>query len=345
MKLGAIISPRYPPQMLQKVARHLEGLSFNSFWYPDEKFFRDCYIGLTLVCSVTSSIRCGVCVTDPYTRHPIMTAVSIATLAEIAPSRVWLGIGAGGRGFNAMRIRREKPVVALREAINIIRKLLAGEFVDYKGDIISINKRSLDFNAPSDIKILIATGYGNLIKRLGGEIADAVMLANVTSEVAILDGLSQIELGAQKSGRKLKDFELISRVDVSVNNEPELAKAAVAPKILSALRASYPNLNYLDPLQNIELPEELVDVLKQKDYRSRTYYADPKHCAHLIPDALYDHFAIAGTPQRIEGRLRKMISMHLFDEITVNPIPSGNQDIFEVTTIIRKIFDNITTNN
>jgi 5,10-methylenetetrahydromethanopterin reductase len=118
MKLGAIIEPLYHPQMLQKVAGHLEELSFNSFWYPDEKFFRDCYIGLALVCSVTRSIRCGVCVTDPYTRHPIMTAVSIATLAEIAPGRVWLGMGAGGRGFNAIGIQREKPVVALREAIN-----------------------------------------------------------------------------------------------------------------------------------------------------------------------------------------------------------------------------------
>ena len=186
MKLGAIITPRYSPKKLSNIAGHLESLSYNSFWYPDEKFFRECYIGLSLVCLATRSIRCGVCVTDPYSRHPIMTAAAIATLAEIAPDRVWLGLGAGGRGFNAMDIRREKPVVALREAIYVIRKLLAGECVDYEGEIISLYNRSLDFDPSSGVKILIATGHGNLIKRLGGEIADAVMF-----KFTVLEALSE----------------------------------------------------------------------------------------------------------------------------------------------------------
>ncbi len=345
VKLGALISPKHSPKKLIDIAEHLEKLSINSFWYPDEKFFRDSYIGLTLVCTHTKSIRCGICVTDPYSRHPIMTAASIASLAEIAPGRVWLGIGAGGRGFSAMGIDREKPVVAIREAVAIIRKLLAGECVEYNGEVITLIQRSLDFSPPPEIKILIATGYGKLIKRLAGEIADAVMLANVTSEAGIMAGVKQIKIGAQKAGRRLKDFELISRIDVSVNENEKLAKAAIAPKILSTLRASYPKLTYLDHMDNVELSTELINVLEQRDYISRSYYANPKHSAHLISDPLYDHFAIAGTPDYVKNRLQELVSLELFTEIAINPIASGDQNILETIAMVKCIFDTIARSN
>lgn len=340
-KLGALISPIYPPKKLIDIARHLENLSFNSFWYPDEKFFRDSYIGLTLVCTHTKSMRCGICVTDPYSRHPIMTASSIASLAEVAPGRVWLGMGAGGRGFNAMGISREKPAIAIREAITIIRKLLAGEFVEYKGKVITLNQRSLDFSPPPDIKVLIATGYGKLIMRLAGEIADAVMLANVASEAGIIAGIEQIKIGAQKAGRRLNEFELISRIDVSVNEDEKLAKAAIAPKILSTLRASYPKSTYLDQIDSIELSAELINVLEKRDYKSRSFYARPENCVHLIPDSLYDRFVIAGTPKDVEDRLRKLISLNCFSEITVHPITSGDQNIFETIGMITDLFNSV----
>lgn len=117
VSLGVLIDPILPPNELVDLARRVESWGVSSFWYPDEKFFRECYIGLALVASHTRRMRLGPCVTDPFSRHPIQTAAAIGTLAEVAPGRVWLGVGAGGRGLKEMGLQPQKPAVAIREMI------------------------------------------------------------------------------------------------------------------------------------------------------------------------------------------------------------------------------------
>lgn len=337
MEYGLLLPPIYNPAELVKIARCVEEMGFSSFWYPDEKFFRDCYVGLSLVAEHTDQINLGPCVTEPYSRHPIMTAVSIASLSEIAPGRTWLGLGAGGRGFQAMGIQRQRPARAIREAVQIIRDLLAGERVDYQGQVIQINDRPLDFSPPEQIPILIATGFGHKIQTLAGEIADAVMLANYASKEAIAAGISRIRAGAKKANRTLENIRLISRVDVAVNLDGNLAREAVAPKILSAIRASYPSLTYFDDLPDFELSSKFLSVIRQKDYKARTFYADPENSAPLIPPELYHHFSVAGTPDEVARQLEGIRSLGVFDEITLLPVPSSKQTIHDCLLLVQDL--------
>ena len=136
MRMGLLLLGQHTPDELAQLARLSEELGYDYLWYADEKFYRDPYIGLTLVAQNTQRIRLGVCVTDPYSRHPALTAMANASLAEIAPGRVVMGFGAGGSGFPQMGIRQDRPVVAIREGIEIIRRLLAGETVDYQGQVL-----------------------------------------------------------------------------------------------------------------------------------------------------------------------------------------------------------------
>ncbi len=324
MQFGALVDPSISAGELIALAQALEAWGFTYFWYPDEKFFRECYVGLTLVATHTQRMQFGPCVTDPYSRHPIMTAAAIATLAELAPGRVWLGLGAGGRGLAAMGIARPRPARALREAITILRGLLAGESVDFQGEVISLRDRPLDFAPPPGVRILIGTGHGRLIQQLAGEVADAVMLANYASPETIESALAWVRKGAERAGRSLADVHLISRLDVAIHPDRTTARAAVAPKILSALRASYPALSYLDDLPPFELSSELLAILGKKDYATRTHYADPAHSAPLIPAALTDHLAVAGTPAEVTGQLRRIAALG-FDQITIRPVPGGEQ--------------------
>ena len=326
MEIGVLVDPSISLDELVTLARKLEGWGYTHFWYPDEKFFRECYIGLALVAVNTHAVQLGPCVTDPYSRHPIMTAAAVATLAEAAPGRVWLGLGAGGRGLRAMGIEQDRPARALRDAITIIRGLLEGRAVDYHGEIISLNERPLDFPPPSGIRIMIGTGHGRLIQQLAGEIADSVMLANYASPETIRNALRWVETGAQRAGRALSHLHLISRVDVALHADRITARAAVAPKILSALRASYPALTYLDDLPPFEMSSQLLQILGKKDYQTRTFYADPRHSAPLIPDTLIDHLAVAGTPDEIVPRLKAIRGLG-FDQITVRPVPAEGQSM------------------
>jgi len=338
MDYGVLVDPILKPDELIHLAQKIENLGFTHFWYPDEKFFRECYIGLTMVAAHTDTIVLGPCVTDPYSRHPIMTATAIGTLAEYASDRVWLGLGAGGRGLASMGIERIRPARALREAIDIIRNLLAGKTVDYQGEVIQLRQRPLDFSPPQKVPMMIGTGHGHYIQQLAGEIADAAMLANYASPQTINGALERIKTGAGRIGRTLSDIYLISRVDVGIHVNGKRARAAVAPKILSALRASYPSLNCLEDLPPFELSSDLLIILSKKDYNTKTRYAKPEHSAPLIPDPLIDHLAVAGTPQQVTAQLKRIAEIG-FDQITIRPVPTEDQslddclDLFSQTVI------------
>jgi 5,10-methylenetetrahydromethanopterin reductase len=81
MDFSLLVNPVYTPSELIEIARLLEQAGFHALWMPDEKFYRDCYINLAVAATETSHIHIGPCVSDPYSRHPIMTAAAIATLA------------------------------------------------------------------------------------------------------------------------------------------------------------------------------------------------------------------------------------------------------------------------
>ena len=327
MDFGILIPPVFAPDRLISIAGRSERLGVSSFWYPDEKFFRECYVGLTLVAANTRSMNVGVCVTDPYSRHPIMTAAAIGSVAEVAPGRTWLGLGAGGRGFGAMGIERKRPATAIREAVQIIRSLTVGESVAFQGKVMSLQERKLDFRPPPDIPIMIATGYGHAIQRLAGEIGDAAMLANYATPESIRPVFQRVEQGMANAGGTGSDLRLISRVDVAVHEDGELARMAVAPAILSAIRASYPSLAYLDDLPAFTLSSRLLDVIRRKDYQTRSRCADPELSGPLIPPALTRQMSIAGTPEEVRDRIVTILQIGIFDELTIRPVPSGVQSM------------------
>src|SRR2546425_10316476 len=110
-----------------------EATGYDDLWLADERFFREAYACLTLCALRTRRVRLGPCVTDPYTRHPALTAMAIATLDEISGGRAALGIGAGVSGFRELGVDPARSAVAVREAVELIRRLLAGETVTAKG--------------------------------------------------------------------------------------------------------------------------------------------------------------------------------------------------------------------
>src|SRR6266487_6727777 len=125
LRTGLLLLPTYDPDRLAALAELAEGTGYDDLWLADERFFREVYASLTLCALRTRRIRLGPCVTDPYSRHPALTAMAIATLDEIASGRAILGIGAGVSGLRELGIDGSRSATAMREAIGLIRRLLA----------------------------------------------------------------------------------------------------------------------------------------------------------------------------------------------------------------------------
>src|ERR671930_2187522 len=129
LSTGLLLLPTYTSDRLAALAQLAERTGYDFLWIADERFFREVYASLTLCALRTKRVRLGPCVTDPYSRHPALTAMAIATLDEIAEGRVALGIGAGVSGLRELGIDGSRSATAIREAIELIRRLLAGETV------------------------------------------------------------------------------------------------------------------------------------------------------------------------------------------------------------------------
>jgi 5,10-methylenetetrahydromethanopterin reductase len=320
-----------------------EELNYDVFWYPDEKFYRDVYVGLSIIALNTEKIKIGPCVTDPFSRHPLQTAVAIASLAEIAPGRTILGLGAGGRGFSEMGITRKKPAVALKEAIEVIRSALSGEETNYDGQVIQAKNAKLDFETQSNIPIVIGGGFGPLVLKVAGEMADGVLIHSYASPPGLQNARNLVRDGISKSTRNQNSFAVISRIDVSIADDRRDARCAVKPKILSALRGSYPGLAYLQEYPDLKISKELEDTIKLtlSDDNAKRYYYQAEHLENIISDELVNHFAVAGNIEDVTEQIRILVDMGI-DQITIKPVaPIGGTIEKVIQQFITQVIPNV----
>ena len=113
------------------IVRYAEELGFDRAWVPDSQMiWSDCYALMALAATNTKRIEIGTGVAIAGTRIAPVTAHSIATINQLAPGRIFLGIGTG---HTAMRVMGQNPlpVREFREYLRVLRGLLSGEAVDY----------------------------------------------------------------------------------------------------------------------------------------------------------------------------------------------------------------------
>ena len=107
--VGVLLNSEYSARELASLGRLSEELGYDPLWYTDNRLFRECYLGLGALAAETSRIRLGPGVTDPYSRHPAVTAATMATLDELCGGRAILGLGVGGPAFASSVCRRHGP--------------------------------------------------------------------------------------------------------------------------------------------------------------------------------------------------------------------------------------------
>ena len=73
-KFGLGIIPEQPTKRLLELAKMAEDLGLDTGWVADERFYYDTYCNMTNMAVNTKRMKFGTCVTDPYSRHPALTA-------------------------------------------------------------------------------------------------------------------------------------------------------------------------------------------------------------------------------------------------------------------------------
>ena len=320
--LGLLIHPGDPIGTLVDRARRAEAAGYDSLWIADEKFYRDPWIVITAVAAATSRVRLGTGVTEPYARHPALIAEAMATLDELVPERqLVIGLGAGGPGFPPMGVVRRRPTKAMAEAVTIVRGLLAGERVDFEGEVVSFRGGSLNF--PSRPLPIYVAARAEGMMATAGRVADGVILGPYASPAAL-----EYAIGVTANGSRPRP-KLVARVDICISADPAEARERVRTMVALPVWVSYPNLRYVEAL-GIRLPDELLELIARREY------GDIPAAGRLLPEEMFEHFAIAGTEEQVAGRLDEILP--LIDELIVHPVGSADCDVDDVAERVAAIW-------
>jgi 5,10-methylenetetrahydromethanopterin reductase len=143
-------------------------------------------------------------------------------LAEISGDRFALGLGAGNlprvlRGFG---MPQTGVVERLRESIDVIRRLLAGEMITHSSETLTLNEVELDFPVPYRVPIYIGT-RGPKVLALAGEVADGVMMEGLFTSGGLRWALSRVADGAARAGRSVEDIDLVAWQALEVVDRPD----------------------------------------------------------------------------------------------------------------------------
>ena len=265
-----------------------EQLGYRRCWVYDEGLYtRDVYVTLAALALATKEILIGPGITNPYVRHPGVTAAAVATLDELSESRAFVGIGAGGGlTLDPLGIQRQNPVMALSEMVKASRGLFRGETVDLDGTAFSFRSASLEFGR-SDIEIFLA-GRGPLVTKLGGQVADGFYLSYIHKS------LLKKHINNLRTVTKKQPFTVIYSTMV-VTSESEMAEARAA-------------LSF----RLVDSPPEVKDLIGMTDadtelIRDSLRSGGPVAAAAYVPEAWVDQFAIVGSEKEAGIELRKTL--------------------------------------
>jgi 5,10-methylenetetrahydromethanopterin reductase len=325
--IEAEITPVLKAREIMKLAELAEEAGVDRLGISDVIFYPDTYEIQALCALVTKRLKIGSLVTNPYTRHPAVIAAAASTLDEISEGRAFVGIGAGA-GIGGLEVINSPPAPTLREAVHIIRELLAGRAVNYQGKIyrLSYKNARLEFPPKHTVPILIGTRSPRIAK-LAGEVADIIVIgARYISEQQSTNYLRWISEGAARAKRDIEGIEVAPRLTICASHDGELAKQSVklyAAHYLALIRPP-------DLLIDEQKLRNIVDAVKRvKGWYFSPNIQYPKEIDRLVDEEIVDKFAVAGTPDECIAKIRNTIARFRFRSLSLNVAAVRRESIYD----------------
>src|SRR3954449_9434080 len=291
------------------LVREAESLGFDSVWAA-EAYGSDTATVLAWLASQTEKIRIGSAIFQIPGRSPAMTAMTAATLDNLSDGRMILGIGTSGpqvaEGWHGQRFA--KPLERTREYVEILRKALARERVEFKGNQYEL---PLPDGPGKALKLMIApvqeqipiyiAAIGPKNTQLTGEIADG-WIPTFFSPEHVGDMRKLLEEGAARAGngKRIDDsFDIAPTVNVAIDDDVERARDALRPVLalyVGGMGSRKQNF-YNALVQRYGFEDAAREV--------QDLYLEGKkeEAAAALPGELIDKVSLAGPPERIKERL------------------------------------------
>ena len=267
------------PDDYVELARLAEAGGFDVVSVYNDLFFQPAIYPLLLMARATERVGIGPAALNPFTLHPVEIAGQIAALDAASGGRAYLGL-VSGTWLEALRIDQSRPLTALREAVEVVRRLLAGDDSGYAGERFSLEPGARLRYTPlrPDVPLLIGT-WGPKTAAFAGEVADELKIGG-TANPALVPFMRE----------RIRN----DRVGIVVGAVTVVDEDGAAARSRARAEAAlyFPVIAALDP--TLEVPEGLGD-----EVRRLVDEGDSEGAGRLLPDELLAKLAFAGTPEDV----------------------------------------------
>ena len=292
-------------QDAMEYVKYAELRGFEAVWQAESRLVRDAIVPMAAFAAVTSRIKIGSGVINNWTRNAAVIAATFLTLDDLAQDRIYCGIGAWWDPLAAkVGIQRSKNLLAMREVVTAVRRLLNRERVSFQGEFVQLEDVELDVvhgrKEARNVPIYIGA-TGPKMMALTGEIADGVVLNYLVSPKYNEMAMAQLEIGAGKAGKSVYDIDRPQLVVCSVDQDRNRAIDA-ARKLVTQYLGQQPHIMKASGVSQ-DLLDEIGQVLTWPATEEQILEA-----MKLVPDDVVHMITASGTPGEVKAKVREYIA-------------------------------------
>ena len=282
---GVWVFPDVPAAELVDLARYVEDLGLDELWVGDEGPARDPFAVLAAAAAVTGRIRLATGVTNPYVRHPGVTAASMLTIHELSSGRAVLGVGAGGQmSLSPFDLQASRPFERVRDFLDIARAVATGTpAAGYSPSDVAVTQAAAGVPLP-----VFVGARGPRLNRLASQQADGAFVA----------GMPPFRYPAVVGwARSVRPIDIALYPSVAFT---EQAADRHRPELIWSLLDTPP-----------EVREELgLDLAAVGAAAEAIRSGDPEPARTLVDDTLLERLMLAGPPSVVGSRLAELVREH-----------------------------------
>jgi 5,10-methylenetetrahydromethanopterin reductase len=286
-------------------AQYAEDRGFEAVWQAESRLVREATVPMAAYAAVTNRIKVASGIIPIWTRNVGLLAATFATLDELAPGRVVLGLGAWWEPLaTKVGVDRRRPLLAMREVVEATRRLLAMERVTYHGEFVHLDDVEIDIvhgdRSPKKVPIYVGA-TGMQMMELAAEIGDGVVLNYMVSPEYTKQAMEHLAIGAARAGRSLDEIDRPQLVVCSMDDNRELALDR-SRELLTQYLGQQPHImkaSGVDPA----LIEAIGKIL--------TWPAGPDEihrAMRLVPDDAVQMITASGTPAECREKVEQYLA-------------------------------------
>lgn len=284
--VGVVLPRDLPTTLVPAFVRTADRLGFDELWVVEDLGYAGGFAQAATALALSERLSVGIGILPAAVRNPAFLAMEVATLANLFPGRLQVGIGHGVPSW--LRQVGAWPASALtlfEETVTHVRALLRGERVTVEGRYVRLDDVVLD-QPPAVVPPLIAGVRGPKSYALAARVADGVVLAEPTSP-------EYLAAVARDLGDVPEPFTRVVYNLAAVADDPAEARAAVLDGVVQLRGEDW--TTHIAPLPFAAQWRALAAA-----------HPDAADFGAALPDDWVDRLALVGTPETVRARIAEL---------------------------------------